>query len=154
GAPLITKLPPFGGHPLFLEAMVQRVRPAISCLPNSQLVFTAHSVPVAMAQTSPYEKQLGEAAKKVAEAVGAREWKLVYQSRSGPPAQPWLGPDVCDYLRQTKRDTVIAPIGFMSDHMEVLYDLDTEAKAVAAELGIRMIRAGTVGTHPLIVKMI
>lgn len=154
GAPLITKLPPFSDHRLFLEAMADRVRPAISCLPNAQLVFTAHSVPISMAQTSPYEKQLETAARNVAEAVGAREWKLVYQSRSGPPTQPWLGPDICEYLKQTKRDTVIAPIGFMSDHMEVLYDLDTEAKAVAAELGIRMIRAGTVGTHPLIIKMI
>jgi ferrochelatase len=90
----------------------------------------------------------------VAANVGRSGWKLVYQSRSGPPTQPWLEPDIADHLRATRRDTVIVPIGFLSDHMEVLYDLDTEARAVCEELGIRMVRAGTAGTHPAMIEMI
>ncbi|MDP8988815.1 MAG: ferrochelatase [Acidobacteriota bacterium] len=154
GAPEIVKIPPFSGHPLFLEAMTDRLRAALGELPGARVVFTAHSVPLAMAQVSPYVEQLEAAARSVAEAAGAREWTLAYQSRSGPPAQPWLGPDICDYLRESPGDTVIAPIGFLSDHMEVIYDLDTEARGVCEELGIRMVRAGTVGTHPAIVRMI
>ena len=96
----------------------------------------------------------GRAAAAVASGAGISEWKLVYQSRSGPPGQPWLEPDICDYLREIRSNAVIAPIGFLSDHMEVLYDLDTEARAVSDELGIRMVRAGTVGTHPAIIRMI
>ncbi|HSR05650.1 MAG TPA: ferrochelatase [Bryobacteraceae bacterium] len=154
GSPEIVKIPPFSGHPLFLEAMTDRVRAALAELPGARVVFTAHSVPVSMAQASPYVEQLEAASRLVAEAAGAGEWTLAYQSRSGPPTQPWLGPDVCDYLRESPGDTVIAPIGFLSDHMEVIYDLDTEARALCEELGIRMVRAGTVGTHPAIIRMI
>jgi protoporphyrin/coproporphyrin ferrochelatase len=154
GAPEIAKIPPFSTHPLFTEAMADRVRAALAELPGVPVIFTAHSVPVSMAQTSPYVQELEAACGRVAEAAGAPEWKLVYQSRSGPPTQPWLGPDVCDYLRERRSNCVIAPIGFLSDHMEVLYDLDTEARAVCDELGLRMVRAGTVGTHPAIVRMI
>ena len=153
-APEIAKIPPFSGHPLFLEAMTDRVRAALVQLPGARVVFTAHSVPVSMAESSPYVQQLEAASRHVAEAVGAREWQLVYQSRSGPPTQPWLGPDICDYLRESPGDTIIAPIGFLSDHMEVMYDLDTEARAVCEELGLRMVRAGTVGTHPAMIRMI
>jgi ferrochelatase len=153
-APQIAKIPPFSAHPLFLEAMTDRVRAALAELPHARVVFTAHSVPVSMAESSPYVQQLDAASRRVAENLGVREWKLVYQSRSGPPAQPWLGPDICDYLRESPGDTIIAPIGFLSDHMEVMYDLDTEARAVCEELGIRMVRAGTVGTHPAIIRMI
>jgi ferrochelatase len=152
--PEIVKIPPFSAHPLFHEAMTDRVRTALAELPNARVVFTAHSVPVSMAENSPYVQQLEAASGRVAETLGVREWKLVYQSRSGPPTQPWLGPDICDYLRESPGDTVIAPIGFLSDHMEVMYDLDTEARAVCEELGIRMVRAGTVGTHPAIIRMI
>lgn len=153
-APKIVKLPPFSEHPLFLEAMTDRVRAALAELPHGRVVFTAHSVPVSMAESSPYVQQLEAASRRVAETLGVRQWKLVYQSRSGPPTQPWLGPDICDYLRESPSDTVIAPIGFLSDHMEVMYDLDTEARAVCEELGVRMVRAGTVGTHPAIIRMI
>jgi protoporphyrin/coproporphyrin ferrochelatase len=153
-APEIAKIPPFSGHPLFLEAMTDCVRAAMAQLPHARLVFTAHSVPVAMAQTSPYVSQLEAASRRVAEAVGVGDWKLVYQSRSGPPTQPWLGPDICDYLRESPSDTIIAPIGFLSDHMEVIYDLDTEAGAVCDGLGVRMVRAGTVGAHPAVIRMI
>jgi ferrochelatase len=154
GAPEIVKIRPFSAHPLFLEAMADRVRAALAELPGARLVFTAHSVPVSMAQASPYVQELETASRRVAEAAGAADWKLVYQSRSGPPAQPWLGPDIRDYLREIRTDAVIAPIGFLSDHMEVLYDLDTEARAVCDEIGVRMVRAGTAGTHPAIIRMI
>ena len=153
-APEIVKIPPFSAHPLFLEAMTDRVQAALAELPGARVVFTAHSVPLSMAQASPYVEQLEVASRSVAEAAGAGEWTLAYQSRSGPPAQPWLGPDICDYLRESPRDTIIAPIGFLSDHMEVIYDLDTEARAVSEELGMHMVRAGTVGTHPAIIRMI
>jgi len=154
--PEIVKIPPFSGHPLFVQAMTDRVRTALAQLPGSRVIFTAHSVPLSMAETSPYVLQLEQACRKVAQGAGVEDWKLVYQSRSGAPGQPWLGPDICDELREDvpRRDTVIAPIGFLSDHMEVLYDLDTEARAVCDELGIRMVRTETVGTHPAIIRMI
>ena len=134
--------------------MTDRVREAIAQLPSARVVFTAHSIPVAMAQASPYVQELEAASKKVAAAVGAREWSLVYQSRSGPPSQPWLVPDIADYLREIKSDVVIVPIGFLSDHMEVIFDLDVEVRAVCDELGVRMVRAGTVETHPAMIQMI
>jgi len=129
-APRIDKIAPFPDHPLFLEAMIDRVRSALAQLPAGKLIFTAHSIPCSMAQTSPYVRQLEAACGAVAAAVGREEWRLVYQSRSGAPGQPWLEPDICDYLREIKSDALIVPIGFLSDHMEVLYDLDTEARAV------------------------
>jgi ferrochelatase len=154
----IDKLPPFSDHPLFIEAMTDRVKDAVSNwrakAPAPQLVFTAHSVPVSMAQSSPYVAQLERACARVAAGVGHDRWRLVYQSRSGAPGQPWLDPDICDYLRANPVDTIIVPIGFLSDHMEVLYDLDTEARAVCEELGVRMVRAKTVGTHPAMIRMI
>jgi ferrochelatase len=158
GAPEIARIRPFSGHPAFIEAMTDRVRAAIAEVPEGRLIFTAHSVPLLMAQSSPYVDELNRACAAVANEVGRsdpkKDWKLVYQSRSGPPGQPWLEPDICDYLREIRADTVIAPIGFLSDHMEVLYDLDTEARAVCDELGVKMARAGTVGTHPAMICMI
>ena len=150
----IEKLPPFSDNPLFIEAMIDRVKDAITELPHGRLFFTAHSVPVSMAESSPYVAQLERACARVAAGVGRDEWRLAYQSRSGPPGQPWLEPDICDYLRANPVDTIIVPIGFLSDHMEVLYDLDTEARAVCDELGVRMARARTVGTHPAMIRMI
>jgi protoporphyrin/coproporphyrin ferrochelatase len=154
GAPAIDKIPPFSEHPKFLQAMVDRVREALVELPGAQLVFTAHSIPVSMAQASPYAAELARACASVASALQQTDWRLVWQSRSGPPTQPWLEPDIADYLSQARRDVVIAPIGFLSDHMEVIYDLDVVARQAANDLGIRMVRAKTVGTHPAIVEMI
>jgi ferrochelatase len=154
GAPEIAKIRPFSGHPLFIEAMADRVCNALTQLPGARLVFTAHSVPLSMSKASPYVEELEAACRRVAQAVGATDWKLVFQSRSGPPTQPWLGPDIGEYLREIATDVVIAPIGFLSDHMEVIYDLDIEARAVCDGLGVRMVRAGTVGTHPSIIRMI
>ena len=123
-----------------------------------QVVFTAHSVPIVMTTTSPYVQQLKETAILVAQQLGIMDWKLVYQSRSGPPTQPWLEPDINDHIRtmhaEGRRELVIAPIGFTSDHMEVLYDLDTEAAELCRDLGMRMVRAKTAGTHPEFVRMV
>jgi len=158
GAPQIARIRPFSAHPAFIEAMADRVRAAIAEVPQGKLIFTAHSIPIAMTQSSPYVDELNRACAAVAAGVGRpdskNDWKLVYQSRSGPPGQPWLEPDICDYLREIRTDAVIAPIGFLSDHMEVLYDLDTEARAVCDELGVKMARAGTVETHPAMIRMI
>ncbi len=152
--PEIAKIRPFSKHPLFLRAMTDRVRDALAQLPHARLVFTAHSIPIAMAQASPYVQELEAASKCVAEAVGASTWDLVYQSRSGPPSQPWLEPDISAFLRALKSDVVIVPIGFLSDHMEVIYDLDVEVRAVCDEMGVRMVRAATVETHPAMIHMI
>jgi ferrochelatase len=154
GAPEIVKIPPFSQHPNFIRATVDRARAALAELPGGELLFTAHSIPVSMAQSSPYVAELERACAAVAAALGRREWKLVYQSRSGPPGQPWLEPDIGDSLRGVRSGVVIVPIGFLSDHLEVLYDLDTEARAVCDQLGVRMVRAATVGTHPAVLEMI
>jgi ferrochelatase len=152
GAPEIDKLPPFWSHPGFIDTMVDRVREALDKLPGADVIYTAHSIPVSMAQSSPYEAQLREASRRVNERLGVGAPTLVYQSRSGPPSQPWLEPDIGDYIRRTEsKRLVVAPIGFLSDHMEVIYDLDLEAAALARERGIDFVRAGTAGTHPLFV---
>jgi len=158
-APEVDKIRAFYNHPLFIEANIDQIRKALSAAgEHPGLVFTAHSIPESMAGNCEYVLQLTEASRLVAESLGQEDWQLVYQSRSGSPTQPWLGPDICDHLRELKAkgvtDVVVAPIGFVSDHMEVIYDLDVQAKKVADELGIRMVRAATAGTHPLFVQMI
>jgi protoporphyrin/coproporphyrin ferrochelatase len=159
-APRVEKLRVFYNHPLFIEANVDQIRTALGQLHSDDvhLVFTAHSIPESMAANCDYVKQLAETGRLIAQALDIDHWKLVYQSRSGSPMQPWLGPDVCDHLR-TLRDegvtnVVLAPIGFVSDHMEVVYDLDIDARKVAGEIGMNMVRAATAGTHPSFVKMI
>ncbi len=159
GAPQIDKLPSFHAHPGFISANASHLREALRGHSASvRVVFTAHSVPTAMAIGGPYVQQLQETAKLVASAVGLAAHDFAYQSRSGPPGQPWLEPDIADYIRgihaQGANELVIAPIGFISDHMEVIYDLDTEAAQLCDELGLRMTRAKTVGTHPDFVRMI
>ena len=160
-APQIDKLRAFYNHPLFIEANVQQIRSGIARLETSSepnLVFTAHSIPQSMADNCEYASQLFETSRLVADAVGIKSWQLAYQSRSGPPTQPWLGPDICGHLRELKTsgvsDVVVAPIGFVSDHMEVIYDLDVEANKVATEIGLNLVRSATPGTHPVFVKMI
>jgi len=164
GAPEVLKLRVFYNHPGFIEPMAERVRTAIDRIPTERraaaaLVFTAHSVPVAMADSSRYVQQVEEACRLVAERAGSPAYRLVYQSRSGAPGQPWLGPDVLEYLRElgaagSVRDVVLAPIGFISDHMEVVYDLDTEARQLCDRLGLNMVRAETVGDDPRFAGMI
>jgi ferrochelatase len=123
---------------------------------RASLLFSAHSIPVPMAEGSPYVGQLEEAAARVAALVGVRSYRLVYQSRSGNPRDPWLEPDVLDALSEEAargvRDVVVSPIGFVCDHVEVLYDLDIEAKQKAESLGIALHRAPTLGTHPAFLR--
>ena len=157
GAPGIHKIRTFHNHPGFIQAAADRVRTALEQSPAATLVFTAHSIPLSMAETSPYLAQLEEARDLVCEALGRPAAELVFQSRSGPPNQPWLEPDICDYIRRLHAGggatgLVIAPLGFLSDHMEVVYDLDTEAAALCRDLGIHMVRAGTVGLHPAFIS--
>ncbi|MFI9590057.1 ferrochelatase [Nonomuraea sp. NPDC052265] len=163
GGPELIKMRHFGDHPGFVAAMADHTRAALERLgrDDARLVFTAHSIPVSMAGTAGpsgglYESQIRGSAELVSRALGRDEpWDLVWQSRSGPPQVPWLEPDVCDFLRKTDAGSVVlVPIGFVSDHMEVVYDLDTEARQVAAELGLPLERAATAGTHPAFVRMV
>jgi ferrochelatase len=163
-APEVLKLRVFYNHPGFIEPMAEHVRAALERIPaatrdNAALVFTAHSIPLSMAETSRYVQQVEEACRLVAERAALPLHRLVYQSRSGAPGQPWLGPDILEYLRGlaaagTPRDVIIAPIGFISDHMEVLYDLDTEARQLCEQLGLNMVRAETVGADLRFAAMI
>jgi ferrochelatase len=163
-APLVEKLPPYYNHPGFIETMADHTREALARLDldasRTRLVFTAHSIPTAMAATCDYEAELYEAAALVTERVippgsSGPAWDLAFQSRSGPPTQPWLEPDVCDHLRVLREagvdGVVVVPIGFVADHMEVKYDLDTEARQVADEIGLDMERAHAAGAAPAFV---
>ncbi len=156
-APVVDKIRPDWDHPGFRAAVHDRVADAVERAPDgARLVFTAHSIPLSMASTSDYELQLRAVAAATAEAVAPEaDWDLVFQSRSGPPQVPWLEPDIVDHLHALHDGgtaaVVVAPIGFVSDHMEVKFDLDTQAAEAADGLGITMVRAGTVGTHPAFV---
>jgi ferrochelatase len=163
GAPRFERLPVYCLLPGFIEPLIERVRAAFEQIPaerraGAKLLFTAHSIPLAMARTSKYLGQLAEVAHRVADGIQHPEYRLVFQSRSGPPHQPWLEPDVRDALREEAlagvKDVVVAPIGFISDHMEVKFDLDTQARELAESLGLNMVRAATVGTHPKFIEMI
>ena len=149
-------------HERFVEAWAARVGTALDTLPGperdrARLVFTAHSIPVGMAGAGLYREQLEVSARLVAGRLGRNDWALVYQSRSGRPQDPWLDPDVCDYLRTAAADgldaAVLCPLGFVADHIEVLYDLDVEAAAVCAELGVTMRRAAAVNDDPRFLDM-
>ncbi len=162
-APVIEKLRMGFNHPGFIGAMADSVRQAMNSLgepgANSVVLFTAHSIPMTMADRCDYVNQLTEASRLVAEACQITNWKLVYQSRSGPPQQPWLEPDVCDAIaeiddQQRLDSVVIVPIGFVSDHMEVLFDLDEEAAQLCQSRGIRFARASSAGTSSSFVRMI
>ncbi len=165
GAPDLVKLRHYFDHPGFIGANADAVRAALADQPDARLVFTAHSIPVSMNDAAGpagglYLAQQRETARLVAEAVrgpGA-EFDLVWQSRSGPPNVPWLEPDITEHLRQLRdrgtRAVVVSPTGFVSDHLEVAWDLDTEARTNAASLGITFVRAATAGTHPAFVSMV
>lgn len=164
GAPEIDKIRAFFNHPGFIEATEDRLREALDEIPkeadrNVQVVYVAHSIPLSMANTSDYVKQLEEVRKLVSRRLEISSDALVYQSRSGAPGQPWLEPDILDYLREVKRQNLasavaLAPISFISDHMEVLYDLDIEARQLCDSMSLPMGRAKTVGVHPKFIAMI
>ena len=162
-APQFDKLRVFYNHPGYVEPVTENVRKAFNTFPeesrdDAALVFTAHSIPMGMATGALYESQLQESCRLVAENLDRSQWDLVYQSRSGPPQQPWLEPDVLDHIKELHergvKNVVVMPIGFISDHMEVMFDLDTEAKELCEELGMGFARAATVGTAPRFVSMI
>ena len=171
GSPELVKIRHFFDHPGFIAANVDGLRTALASLPpqhrdTARLVFTAHSIPQSMNdQSGPersglYSAEQHETARLTAEAVrgpGA-EFDMVWQSRSGPPQVPWLEPDINDHLEELAAKgveaVVIAPSGFVSDHLEVLWDLDTEARETAARLGMAFARAATAGTHPAFVAAI
>lgn len=162
GAPAIDKLRVFYNHPGFVAANADALVAALAETGQpARVAFTAHSIPLSMAATCDYQAQLAETARLVmaaADPQGQLPWSLAFQSRSGPPAVPWLGPDIGDHLRRLAAEgpepVVVAPIGFVADHMEVVYDLDIEAAQVAEEVGVTMVRAATAGTHPAFVAMI
>ena len=163
-APLIDKIRPFFNHPGFIDAQTEVVATSLATLPeplraSAHLAFCAHSIPSAMAEACDYEAQLAETARLISERLGGdNPWEVVYQSRSGPPQVPWLEPDISDHVSalgaRGVAAVVMVPLGFVSDHMEVLFDLDIEASAHAASLGLQVRRAPAVGTHPLFVAMI
>lgn len=162
-APVVEKLRLFFNHPGFIEPAADRVATAFDSIdsadrPAARLVFTAHSLPQAMADRCAYVEQVREACRLVAERIGCCEWDLAYQSRSGPPGQSWLEPDVRDHLAALRRagcrHVVVMPIGFLSEHMEVAYDLDIEAAGFCREIGVSMVRSAVVGCHPRLVAMI
>ena len=158
-APAVSRLRMLYNHPGFVEANADHVRAALEQVPaGSHIAFAAHSIPVAMARNCAYEAQLRETARLVAETVGVERREVVYQSRSGPPHVPWLEPDVSDHLVAIHGEgapgVVVAPIGFVSDHLEVLYDLDIEARETAERVGLPFVRARAAGTHPAFVGAI
>jgi ferrochelatase len=169
-APELVKLRHFFDHPGFVAAAADGVRAARAELgeagEKARLVFTAHSVPTSAdaAAGTPaegghrYSRQVAEAARLVADAVGVTDYDVVWQSRSGPPTVPWLAPDVCDHLDTLHGDgvraVIVCPVGFVSDHVEVVWDLDNEARERAAELGMAFARAATVGSHPGFAAMV
>jgi ferrochelatase len=163
GAPQIDYVSEWHAHPLFIAAYADTVARAQARIEAERraataLVCTAHSVPTAMAAASPYVEQVAETARLVAERVGHARWSVAYQSRSGSPREPWLEPDVGTVLRRLAgegvRDVLVAPIGFVCDHVEILYDLDIEARQVAESAGLNFVRAATVNDHPLFVQML
>lgn len=161
--PEVTYAPPWFDHPRFIEAVAGRAQVALEAVPQSRrldtlLVFTAHSVPIAMAKASPYVQQLTEASRLVAERLGHERWAIAYQSRSGNPSEPWLEPDIGRVIRglasDGAQDLVVVPIGFVCDNVEVLYDLDVEAREIARSCGVTLRRASAVNDHPAFIAML
>jgi len=162
-APEVVYAAPWFDHPRFIEAVADRARAALESVPVAErpgtpLVFTAHSVAVAMAQGSPYVQQLTLASRLVADCLGHGRWAIAYQSRSGNPREPWLEPDIGEVIRELARDgvrdVVVVPIGFVADHVEVLYDLDVEAREIAGTSGVGFHRARAVNDHPAFIAML
>jgi len=161
-APMVGYVPGWHDHPLFIETVTDLARQAFASVPNEHraqtpLIFTAHSVPVAMPGTPIYVRQVETGARLVAKQLGHSRWSIAYQSRSGDPRTPWLEPDIDTVLpklaTEGAREVVVMPVGFVCDHIEVLYDLDVEARKIAATHGLTMIRASAVNDHPSFIRM-
>lgn len=161
-APQVTYLRSWHTHPWFIEALADTIRQAEQALGEERarqaaLICTAHSIPLPMAARSPYPQQYAETAAAVARRLGRQEYRLAYQSQVTGTPIPWLQPDINDTLQQLHeqgyRDVIVAPIGFLCDHMEVLYDLDVQARDTATACGLGYVRAGTVSNHPRFVAM-
>jgi protoporphyrin/coproporphyrin ferrochelatase len=162
-APAVDYCPSWHDHPLFIETWTNQIANELDKIPpgrrnDAALIFTAHSIPTAMAERSPYVAELEASCRLVAGSLGRERWSLAYQSRSGNPHEPWLEPDIANALRSAAKsgmtDVVVAPIGFVADHVEVVYDLDIEAKKIAEENGVKFFRAATPNDHPLFIRMI
>jgi ferrochelatase len=162
-APTVDKIRAFYNHPDFIAANCDLLSESLASFSTAeradlQIAFTAHSIPNSMADHCDYQNQLAESCQLVSKELSIKNWQLVYQSRSGRPQDPWLEPDILDHMRDIHsngtKNLIIAPIGFMSDHMEVLFDLDCEAQQLGEELGMHVERSATVGTHPLFISMI
>lgn len=163
GAPELDRIRMYYNHPGFVEPQVDLITTALAELPEeartgARIVFTTHSLPLTMSRHCDYEAQHYETCRLVMEGIPGHEWDLVYASRSGPPHVPWLEPDINDHLEALADagtpGVIVVPIGFISDHMEVIYDLDVEARETAERVGLPMARAGTVGVDPRFVDMI
>jgi protoporphyrinogen/coproporphyrinogen III oxidase len=162
-APTIAYADEWHAHPLFIAAMGDHVAAALARVPAARraaahVVFTAHSIPTPMAAVSPYVAQVTDGAQRIAARLGHANWSVAYQSRSGSPRDPWLEPDICAVVRALARDgvrdLVAVPIGFVCDHVEVLYDLDIEARQVADAVGINFVRAAAANDHPAFIRML
>lgn len=162
-APTVDYCDGWHDHPLFIEAWAELIRAALSRIEvdkqkSTPLIFTAHSLPTAMAAGSPYVEQVGLSARLIATKLNHPHWSLAYQSRSGKPTDSWLEPDISQAIRDCAangdKQIVVAPIGFVCDHVEVLYDLDIEAKKIADDLGVALIRASCPNDHPTFIRMI
>jgi ferrochelatase len=161
-APEVDYCPGWHAHPLFIEIWAERIGTVMEkVLParrkTTPVIFTAHSVPVSMASASPYAAQIEESCRLVAIRLGHERWSVAYQSRSGRPGEPWLEPDISEALKhlapQAATEVVVAPVGFVSDHVEVLYDLDVAARKIAEGLGMRFLRASCPNDHPTFIRM-
>lgn len=158
GVPFVSKVRPFASNARFRAAWAERVADAWSSAPaGARLIFTAHSIPVAMAKGAPYESELREVAADLSARVGATTWDLAWQSRSGPPTVPWLEPDVGDRVealtKEGHRAFVVVPLGFLQDHVEVIWDLDRQLRERCDALGVSLTRAKTIGDHPELAKL-
>jgi ferrochelatase len=158
----VTYGPSWFEHPLFVETIYRHTSQALETLPGplrptAGIVFTAHSLPLSLARTCAYEQQLRTTCQAVMDRLARTDWTLVFQSRSGLPTDPWLEPDIRDYLRAAREQglqaAVVVPVGFICDHIEVLIDLDTQAAALCREIGLPMVRAATAGDDPLFIDM-
>lgn len=161
-APEVDYCPGWHDHPLFVQTWVELIQVRLAKIsdhqrPTMPLIFTAHSLPIEMASRSAYEEELETTARLISEKLGQPRWSIAYQSRSGKPTDPWLEPDITQAIRDLAakgvKEVIVAPVGFVCDHVEILYDLDIEAKSIAAEMGVRLVRAGCPNDHPTFVQM-